>query len=183
MEARCRSSRRPRQFSRVSRRPDSFTSTTSQPRVGHERTCFETPTRFFRLPMDDKLAYAWTTPEANCGYSAPGREKVTELTNIREVFRSHPGRVWASEPSDHGSITLLFHDNRGGRRCGAPADGLPTRRPSRARASSMPTICLPDGATTPSRWTVHRVVEPYRASGDDMDVPPPTALAPRYSIA
>jgi len=31
------------------------------------------------------MSLGWTTPEANRGYSAPGREKVTQLTDIAEV--------------------------------------------------------------------------------------------------
>lgn len=40
---------------------------------------------FFAQTIDEKLAVAWTTPEANRGYSAPGREKVTQLKSEEEV--------------------------------------------------------------------------------------------------
>jgi isopenicillin N synthase-like dioxygenase len=40
---------------------------------------------FFTLPLDNKLSLSWTTPEANRGYSAPGREKVTQETDITKV--------------------------------------------------------------------------------------------------
>ncbi|KAK3332497.1 hypothetical protein B0T19DRAFT_439331 [Cercophora scortea] len=46
---------------------------------------FGTSAKLFRLPLEEKLTYGWTTPEANRGYSAPGREKVTQLTDIAEV--------------------------------------------------------------------------------------------------
>lgn len=46
---------------------------------------FGTSAKFFRLPMETKMSLCWTTPEANRGYSAPGREKVTQLTDITEV--------------------------------------------------------------------------------------------------
>jgi isopenicillin N synthase-like dioxygenase len=46
---------------------------------------FSTSAKFFKLPVDTKLSHGWTTPEANRGYSAPGREKVTQLTDISEV--------------------------------------------------------------------------------------------------
>ncbi|KAK0709040.1 2OG-Fe(II) oxygenase [Lasiosphaeria miniovina] len=46
---------------------------------------FGTSTKLFRLPLETKLSLGWTTPEANRGYSAPGREKVTQLTDISEV--------------------------------------------------------------------------------------------------
>jgi isopenicillin N synthase-like dioxygenase len=34
---------------------------------------------FFDQPEEAKMSVVWTTPEANRGYSAPGREKVSEL--------------------------------------------------------------------------------------------------------
>ena len=40
---------------------------------------------FFKLPADTKTSLGWTTPEANRGYSAPGREKATQLTDPDEV--------------------------------------------------------------------------------------------------
>ena len=40
---------------------------------------------FFSLPEETKLSYGWTTPEANRGYSAPGREKVSVLTDKDEI--------------------------------------------------------------------------------------------------
>ncbi|KAK4230791.1 hypothetical protein QBC38DRAFT_514394 [Podospora fimiseda] len=46
---------------------------------------FETSAKFFRLDQDTKLSHAWTTPQANRGYSAPGREKVTQLTDLSAV--------------------------------------------------------------------------------------------------
>lgn len=41
--------------------------------------------RFFDLSKDDKMSVCWTTPEANRGYSAPGREKVSQLIDINDV--------------------------------------------------------------------------------------------------
>ncbi|KAI8721076.1 Fe2OG dioxygenase domain-containing protein [Fusarium sp. LHS14.1] len=41
--------------------------------------------KFFDQPTEKKLKVNWTTPEANRGYSAPGREKVSQLKDIREV--------------------------------------------------------------------------------------------------
>jgi isopenicillin N synthase-like dioxygenase len=40
---------------------------------------------FFSLSPETKLSYGWTTPEANRGYSAPGREKVSVLTDKDEI--------------------------------------------------------------------------------------------------
>jgi isopenicillin N synthase-like dioxygenase len=41
--------------------------------------------KFFDQSEDTKMGLCWTTPEANRGYSAPGREKVSQLTDISEV--------------------------------------------------------------------------------------------------
>lgn len=48
---------------------------------------FDMSAKFFKLPQDTKLSLVWTTPEANRGYSAPGREKVSQLTDIDEVAK------------------------------------------------------------------------------------------------
>lgn len=48
-------------------------------------TIFSSSASFFALPQSSKLALAWTTPEANRGYSAPGQEKVTQLNDIDSV--------------------------------------------------------------------------------------------------
>jgi isopenicillin N synthase-like dioxygenase len=39
----------------------------------------------FKMPTEAKLEHGWTTPEANRGYSAPGREKVTQETDVTKV--------------------------------------------------------------------------------------------------
>ncbi|CAM1505313.1 Fc.00g109500.m01.CDS01 [Cosmosporella sp. VM-42] len=49
------------------------------------KQAFSMSARFFGQPQEDKMKVAWTTPEANRGYSAPGREKVSQLKDIREV--------------------------------------------------------------------------------------------------
>ncbi|QUC18582.1 uncharacterized protein UV8b_02823 [Ustilaginoidea virens] len=41
--------------------------------------------RFFALDAAAKLKLSWTTPEANRGYSAPGREKVSQSLDTAEV--------------------------------------------------------------------------------------------------
>ncbi|KAL5612647.1 hypothetical protein BROUX41_004258 [Berkeleyomyces rouxiae] len=46
---------------------------------------FAMSARFFELPMKDKMALVWSTPQANRGYSAFGREKVTDLKTKAEV--------------------------------------------------------------------------------------------------
>ncbi|KAI1505427.1 hypothetical protein F5X99DRAFT_244120 [Biscogniauxia marginata] len=51
----------------------------------YRKHVFETSAKYFRLPTETKMSHCWTTPEANRGYSAPGREKTTVLTDISEV--------------------------------------------------------------------------------------------------
>jgi isopenicillin N synthase-like dioxygenase len=46
---------------------------------------FSMSARFFDQPLDAKMSVCWTTPEANRGYSAPGREKVSNFTDITDV--------------------------------------------------------------------------------------------------
>ncbi|CAJ2505898.1 Uu.00g000280.m01.CDS01 [Anthostomella pinea] len=46
---------------------------------------FGTSAKYFRLPQDTKLSHSWTSPEANRGYSAPGREKTTTETDFEAV--------------------------------------------------------------------------------------------------
>ncbi|KAH6888607.1 hypothetical protein B0T10DRAFT_488502 [Thelonectria olida] len=46
---------------------------------------FSVSARFFDQPDEDKMKLCWTTPEANRGYSAPGREKVSQLMDIGDV--------------------------------------------------------------------------------------------------
>jgi isopenicillin N synthase-like dioxygenase len=48
-------------------------------------TVFATSAKFFTRPLDEKLALGWTTPAANRGYVAHGREKTTTLTSKDEV--------------------------------------------------------------------------------------------------
>lgn len=48
-------------------------------------TAFDKSAKFFRIPFETKMKHCWTTPEANRGYSAPGREKVSLLTSTDEV--------------------------------------------------------------------------------------------------
>ncbi|KAK4639656.1 hypothetical protein QC761_710290 [Podospora bellae-mahoneyi] len=46
---------------------------------------FANSASFFDHGEDFKRKYLWTTPDSNRGYSAPGREKVTQLTKPDEV--------------------------------------------------------------------------------------------------
>jgi isopenicillin N synthase-like dioxygenase len=48
----------------------------------------------FRLPLETKMDSCWTTPQANRGYSAPGREKVSaaqmELDEVKKLRDANP---------------------------------------------------------------------------------------------
>ncbi|KAK4241669.1 hypothetical protein C8A03DRAFT_12039 [Achaetomium macrosporum] len=46
---------------------------------------FDMSAKFFQLDTATKASLAWTVPEANRGYSAPRREKVTQLTDSAAV--------------------------------------------------------------------------------------------------
>jgi isopenicillin N synthase-like dioxygenase len=46
---------------------------------------FAQSAKFFARPLPQKDALAWTTPEANRGYVAQGREKVTDATDAAEI--------------------------------------------------------------------------------------------------
>ncbi|OTA25378.1 hypothetical protein BTJ68_12549 [Hortaea werneckii EXF-2000] len=97
-------------------------------------TTFSESAKFFERPMDQKLAMGWTTPEANRGYSQPGREKTTDLksaaeieakraeegADLKESFEigregepKHPNH-WPDQFDDDGKIfkerMLEFHD-------------------------------------------------------------------------
>ena len=49
------------------------------------RTVFAESARFFTRPQTQKDELSWTTPEANRGYSSPGREKTTTAQDVKEV--------------------------------------------------------------------------------------------------
>ncbi|KAF2155435.1 Clavaminate synthase-like protein [Myriangium duriaei CBS 260.36] len=95
------------------------------------------------------------------------------------VFRSNGMQVRAGAHCDYGSITLLFQDDRG---------GLQVLSPNGEYVHATPikdTIVVNSGDLL-ARWsndmiksTKHRVVEPPRRSGDDVDMIHPD----RYSIA
>jgi len=46
---------------------------------------FAESAKFFKRPREQKDGMAWTTPEANRGYSQPGREKTTDLISANEI--------------------------------------------------------------------------------------------------
>ncbi|KAK4032227.1 hypothetical protein C8A01DRAFT_50941 [Parachaetomium inaequale] len=74
---------------------------------------FETSAQFFRLPAATKNALAWSTPEANRGYSAPGREKVSLLTtNAAEISALRTSIPDIKESLEIGPDNDPAHPNR-----------------------------------------------------------------------
>lgn len=64
---------------------------------------FDTSARFFNeLTLEEKLALGWTTPQANRGYSAPGREKVTDLTDAGKILALKQGNPDIKESFEIG---------------------------------------------------------------------------------
>ncbi|KAJ2892408.1 Clavaminate synthase-like protein [Zalerion maritima] len=73
---------------------------------------FNTSAKFFKLPMDEKMSHAWTTPEANRGYSAPGREKVSVLkaiTDVTQLRSSNPDLKETFEIGREGQEDMPNH--------------------------------------------------------------------------
>lgn len=48
---------------------------------------FEESAAFFRRADEQKMSLAWTTPEANRGYSQPGREKTSNAMDLDDVSK------------------------------------------------------------------------------------------------
>ncbi|KAF5696547.1 cytochrome P450 monooxygenase [Fusarium globosum] len=69
---------------------------------------FDLSARFFKEPLEKKMEVVWTTPEANRGYSAPGREKVSQLSDIQEVEK-----VRAALPDLKESLEIGREDEPG----------------------------------------------------------------------
>jgi len=78
-------------------------------------TVFSTSAQFFTRPTAQKDALGWTTPRANRGYVAHGREKTTTLTSKEEVEK-----LKAAAPD----LKESFEIGREG------AEGLPNNWPS-----------------------------------------------------
>lgn len=87
---------------------------------------FDTSAKFFNgLSLDEKLALGWTTPEANRGYSAPGREKVTQLTDASEVAKLKDGNPDIKESFEIGREGEPGHPNQWPvETAGSPVDGF-----------------------------------------------------------
>ncbi|KAG5974963.1 hypothetical protein E4U55_007927 [Claviceps digitariae] len=67
---------------------------------------------FFALDDETKRKFAWTTPEANRGYSAPGREKVSLLHDMDEVSKERTAAPDLKESLEIGRDTDLQYRNQ-----------------------------------------------------------------------
>lgn len=76
------------------------------------RRAFALSSGFFARPEADKLAVAWTTPEANRGYSAPGREKVTQELDATAVGKERTAAPDLKESLEIGREDEPGHPNR-----------------------------------------------------------------------
>lgn len=74
---------------------------------------FDTSATFFnQLSEAQKLALGWTSPEANRGYSAPGREKTTQLVDAAEVAKLKQGNPDIKESFEIGRESDPAYENR-----------------------------------------------------------------------
>ncbi|KAG7290367.1 hypothetical protein NEMBOFW57_000367 [Staphylotrichum longicolle] len=73
---------------------------------------FDTSASFFRLPASTKDSLAWSTPEANRGYSSPGREKVSQLTSSAAVSALRTSIPDIKESFEIGRDDEPSHPNR-----------------------------------------------------------------------
>lgn len=76
------------------------------------RTIFADSAAFFKRSEEQKEALSWTTPQANRGYSGPGREKVTNLTDKDEIAKEREEHgVDLKESIEIGLDSDPLHDN------------------------------------------------------------------------
>lgn len=67
---------------------------------------------FFAQPDEAKMDLCWTTPQANRGYSAPGREKVSQLKDLSEVEKVRSAAPDLKESFEIGREAADDHPNR-----------------------------------------------------------------------
>ncbi|KAF9872640.1 thymine dioxygenase [Colletotrichum karsti] len=67
---------------------------------------------FFAQDDEAKTAVGWTTPEANRGYSAPGREKVSQFMDAASVEKERSGNPDLKESFEIGRDGEPDHPNR-----------------------------------------------------------------------
>lgn len=68
--------------------------------------------RFFNLPLEEKTKLAWETPEANRGYVAPGREKVSQLLDKNDVEKLRESSPDLKESLEIGKELSNEYQNR-----------------------------------------------------------------------
>ncbi|EFW98405.1 2og-Fe oxygenase family protein [Grosmannia clavigera kw1407] len=90
-----------------------------------QKAAFAASARFFALPTEKKDALGWTTPEANRGYTATGREKVSDLHDRAEV-----AKLKAAVPDLKESIEIGREDE----------DGCPNRWPDETDPATRPLV-------------------------------------------
>lgn len=73
---------------------------------------FSMSARFFAQTPETKQSLCWTTPQANRGYSAPGREKVTQLEDIDEVDKVRAKAPDLKETYEIGRDDEVDHPNQ-----------------------------------------------------------------------
>ncbi|KAF7195826.1 Proline hydroxylase buaE [Pseudocercospora fuligena] len=73
------------------------------------RNTFSESAKFFARPFAEKDQLAWTTPEANRGYSQPGREKVTNVEGADDIEK-----VRAQEGADLKESIEIGKENEPG---------------------------------------------------------------------
>ncbi|KAI9166770.1 2-oxoglutarate-Fe(II) type oxidoreductase ppzD [Paramyrothecium foliicola] len=73
---------------------------------------FSKSAQFFDQPKEAKMDVCWTTPEANRGYSAPGREKVTSLMDINDVEKVRAAAPDLKESYEIGREGETGHPNQ-----------------------------------------------------------------------
>ncbi|KAL0932025.1 thymine dioxygenase [Colletotrichum truncatum] len=67
---------------------------------------------FFAQDDAEKMAVGWTTPEANRGYSAPGREKVSQFMNADDIKKQRSGNPDLKESFEIGRDGEPDHPNQ-----------------------------------------------------------------------
>ncbi|KFH48916.1 2-oxoglutarate-dependent dioxygenase-like protein [Hapsidospora chrysogenum ATCC 11550] len=76
------------------------------------RHTFSRSADIFAQSDEDKLRLSWTTPQANRGYSAPGREKVSQLKDQSEVDKVRSAAPDLKESFEIGREGVEGHPNQ-----------------------------------------------------------------------
>ncbi|VUC28841.1 unnamed protein product [Clonostachys rosea] len=85
---------------------------------------FSMSANFFRQPDEAKMDVAWTTPEANRGYSAPGKEKVSEQMDIGDITKERDAAPDLKESYEIGREGEEKHPNQWPQREEGPMVGF-----------------------------------------------------------